>query len=367
MASTSGCETARYYGQAIAGQWQILSLRQPIARLLADTNTPPDLRRQLQLVMRLRAFAQHELKLPVDGHYDRYADVRRPYVVWNVYAAPELSLAAKSWWYPFVGSLEYRGYFAEAPAHRHAERLRARGFDVFVAGIEAYSTLGWFEDPILNTFVFDEEHQLADLLFHELAHQRVFLRGDTDFNEAFATAVAEEGVRRWVAARADRAARRRHEEARQRHAQFVHLVLRARRELETLYGEAAEARQAHASTTPPPPDIRRASKAAIIARLRQDYQALKAQWGGYTGYDTWFDSPINNAQINTVATYYDLVPGFHALLARCGGELEAFYREAERLRKLPEKERHQWLRALASEATAATSSADAPTPTSSSP
>lgn len=365
VASTSGCETARYYGQAIAGQWEILSLRQPIPRLLADTNTPPDLRRQLELVMRLRAFAQHELKLPVDGHYDRYADVHRPYVVWNVYAAPELSLTAKSWWYPLVGSLEYRGYFAEAPAHGYAERLRARGFDVYVAGVEAYSTLGWFEDPVLNTFVFDEEYQLADLLFHELAHQRVFLRGDTDFNEAFATAVAEEGLRRWVEAKSDPAARRRHEEARRHHEQFVHLVLRARRELEILYGEGEEERKPPASPMTPPPEVRRAGKARIIAQLRQDYQALKAEWGGDAGYDAWFNSPINNAQINTVATYYDLVPGFHGLLARCGGKLESFYREAERLRKLPEKERHQWLRDLAREVTASGSSAGSPTPTSS--
>src|SRR5881396_1056364 len=202
----SGCRTLSFYGQAIKGQYQLLAHRQPIEKLVADSNTPARLKSQLELVQNLRAFAGKELKLPVDGHYTKYVDVHRPFIVWNVEAAPEFSMEPKTWWYPLIGKQEYRGYFSETAAQEYAGVIRKNGYDVYVAGTTAYSTLGWFKDPILNTFVFDSESDLAETLFHELAHQRVFARSDTDFNEAFATTVGQEGARRWLRSKGDTAA-----------------------------------------------------------------------------------------------------------------------------------------------------------------
>ena len=199
----SGCQTLSYYGQAIQGQYQIITHQQKIEKLLADPDTPAPLKAKLQLVQTLRTFAAKDLKLPVDGHYQKYVDVQRPYVVWNVEAAREFSLEAKSWWYPFVGSLDYRGYFSESGARKYAARLEKKGYEVCVEGVTAYSTLNWFRDPLLNTFIFEPEADLAETLFHELGHQRVFTHDDTDFNEAFATTVGQEGARRWLRAKGD--------------------------------------------------------------------------------------------------------------------------------------------------------------------
>ena len=197
-AIVSGCQTMSFYAQAIKGQYQIVAHQESLDKLIADPKTPSRLKAQLQLVERLRAFAKKDLRLPVDAHYLEYVDVHRPYVVWNVQAAPRFSLQPKTWWYPIVGSLEYRGYFSERGARDCAGRLEAKGYDVYVDGVEAYSTLGWFKDPLLSTFIDRLEPDLAEVIFHELGHQRVFARGDTDFNEAFATIVGQEGARRWL-------------------------------------------------------------------------------------------------------------------------------------------------------------------------
>src|SRR5437879_4165324 len=202
----SGCQTLGFYGQAIRGQYQLLAHRQSVEKLVADSHTPARLKTQLERLEKLRVFASKELKLPVDGHYASYVDVHRPFVVWNVEAAREFSLEPKTWWYPLVGSLAYRGYFSEGRATKYGASLRQKGWDVFVGGVEAYSTLGWFKDPALNTFIFDPEPDLAETVFHELGHQRVFARSDTDFNEAFATTVGEEGARRWLRAKGDQTA-----------------------------------------------------------------------------------------------------------------------------------------------------------------
>src|SRR5258705_8102008 len=229
----SGCQTVSYYKQAIRGQYQIFAHRQPIEKLLAGTNTPPELREKFRLVMDMRRFADKELRLPVDGHYSRYVDVKRRFVVWNVHGAKEFSLEPKTWRYPVVGRLKYRGFFSEAQAKRYGKQLQEEGLDVYVDGVEAYSTPGWFKDPVLNTFIHHREIELADILFHELAHQRVFASGDTDFNEAFATAVAEEGVHRWFK---DKPALLEQFRAQQEHEEeFVRIVLIARDELRRIY------------------------------------------------------------------------------------------------------------------------------------
>jgi len=334
----TGCQTASYYTQAIRGQSQIWSRQRSIDSLLKDGQTPEPLKERLRFVLELRAFAEKELKLPANGHYLRYADLGRRFAVWNVYAAPEFSLTPKSWWYPVVGRLEYRGYFSERRARNYAAKLQERGFDVYVGGVAAYSTLGWFRDPVLNTFIHDDDADLAELLFHELAHQRLFVAGDTDFNEAFATAVAEEGLRRWMESRRDPEAAARHRAEIHRTAQFVKLVNEARVKLEAIYTPEL--------SPGAPPEQRslieihkRREKQRIVDELRQGYAQLKAEWGGRKDYDAWFAQSLNNAQLNTVDTYYNLVPAFRDLLREHAGNLEAFYEAAAALGRLKPEER----------------------------
>ena len=349
MLAMSGCQSLTYYGQAIKGHYQIVGHRQKIEKLLADPLTPATLKAKLQLVQELRVFAAKDLHLPVDGHYEKYADVHRPFVVWNVEAAPEFSLGPKSWWYPFVGSLEYRGYFAERAAQKYAASLARKGYDVYVGGVAAYSTLGWFRDPVLNTFVFDPEPDLAETIFHELGHQRVFASGDTDFNEAFATTVGQEGARRWLRAKGDRAASEKYSTQLRRTAQFAQLVKNTRERLETLYGdERTEWGKIKATKTnrAVPPGRLRQRKQELLDRLQREYGKLKAEWGGHTAYDAWFAGPVNNARLNSVAAYHDLLPGFERLLEQNGGDLGKFYEAADELAHEPKTERHRRLRSL---------------------
>jgi len=333
----TGCQAVSYYSQAIHGQCQMWNRQRSIQSLLDDPKTPDELKQRLRLVLEVRRFAEEELKLPANGHYLCYADLGRRFAVWNVYAAPELSLKPKTWWYPIVGRLEYRGFFSEEKARRYAAKLEKEKYDVFVGGVTAYSTLGWFHDPVLNTFIHDDDDELAGLLFHELAHQRVFVSGDTDFNEAFATAVAGEGLRRWIESRRDPAALERHRTEFRRTEQFVTLVAETRKKLEAVYD----------SPKPPgSPDAKIASDATkrlekqrIVEEMRRDYAGLKAGWGGRTDYDDWFNRKPNNAQLNTVDAYYHLVPAFRQLLEENAGDLEAFYRAATALGKLKKSER----------------------------
>lgn len=339
----SGCQSVSYYAQAIRGQYEMLARRRPISSLLRDPQTPPALQGKLELVLELREFAARELDLPVGGSYLHYADLDRRFAVWNLHVAPELSLKPKKWFYPFIGRLSYRGYFSHPEAFRYGTKLHRRGSDVHIAGVETYSTLGWFKDPVLNTFIDHSEPALAEILFHELAHQELFVSGDTDFNEAFATAVAQEGARRWLEKRGDMSGLNTFEIAVQRESQFVDLVMETRRKLKAMYGDtdtaAGEGRRRERNDTQ-----QRAIKPQILNDLVARYARLKAEWNGYSGYDTWFSYPLNNAQLNSIATYYDLVPEFQELLAAHQGDLPAFYQAVHRLRKLPKQERHRLLR-----------------------
>lgn len=350
LASLTGCQSLRFYKQAIQGQCKIYFAQRPIPKVLKDGQTPDPLKEKLGLVLALRTFAENELGLPPDGHYLKYADLERRFVVWNVYAAPELSLEQKRWWYPLVGRLKYRGFFSEKEARAYAARLAKDGYDVYVGGVEAYSTLGWFRDPVLNTFIHHKPADLAEILFHELTHQKIFAKGDTDFNEALATAVGEEGVRRWLASLGNTNAVNDYLLAQHRNEQFVRLVMNARNELTQVFGDD-EDDEAKGGTAPEASDEwKRAQKAIIIEKLKTRYAAMKAEWGGYTAYDNWFARPINNAQINTVATYYDLVPYFRRLLEREKGDLEKFYAAVQQIADMGDKEeRHAALKRLASE------------------
>jgi predicted aminopeptidase len=349
LVAVSGCHTLGFYGQAMKGQYQIFAHQRSIDTLISDPSTAPDLRKRLELLQDLRKFAQDELQLPIDSHYRKYVDVHRRFVVWNVEAAPEFSMQPKTWWYPLLGSLSYRGYFSKSGATNYAAYLRTKGYDVSVGGVSAYSTLGWFRDPVLNTFIFEDEAELAEIIFHELAHQRLFTRGDTDFNEAFATTVGQEGARRWLASHGNTAGLQTYLAHLHRSDQFVHLVMNTRIRLQKLYGDEVTPDgqiKAHQKNSPHPDQLRQA-KDQIFSEMQADYARLKAGWGGDPEYDGWFAHPINNAQLNSVAAYYDFVPGFEQLLSSTGGEMQKFYQAAEKLSKRSKPERHEELRVLA--------------------
>jgi predicted aminopeptidase len=329
----SGCEAVGFYRQAIAGEYQILAHQKPIDALIADPATPPKLKAKFQEVLKIRQFAAQELHEPVDKNYIKYTDLRRPCVVWSVVVAPALSLEPKTWWFPVAGRVSYRGYFSEAEAQRYAEKWEKRGWDVDVGGVTAYSTLGWFRDPLLNTFIYEPESELADTIFHELAHRHLYVRGDSDFNEAFATTVAGEGVRRWYLAAQNPKAYEAYVTERRRENDFVKLVLAAHDRLQAVYSDArlsdAEKLQ---------------RKDDVIRGMREDYAKLKSQWGvAKSGYDNWFSEPINNAKLNTIATYFDLVPKFQAVLQAQGGDIEKFYQAVGVLAKMPLEKRHEAL------------------------
>jgi predicted aminopeptidase len=330
----AGCSTLGYYAQSINGHLAMLRAARPIPEVVADPGTAEPLRQRLLRAQQIRAFASSRLGLPDNASYTEYADLRRPFVVWNVFATPELSLELKQWCYPVVGCAGYRGYFDPADAERLAQALKADGYDVNVAGIPAYSTLGWLPDPLLNTFIGGTEGQVASMVFHELAHQVVFVGGDTTFNESFATAVEREGVRRWLATQDDPALRRSYAEFAQRRQEFIDLLLKYRGRLDRMYRSDA------------PASAKRAGKRQIFDALREDYADLKDSWGGFAGYDRYFASELTNAHLAAIGAYNVLVPAFDALLAEAGGDLPRFYEEVRRLAGLPKDERDAQLRSV---------------------
>jgi predicted aminopeptidase len=305
----SGCETLAYYAQAVGGQMEMLALSQPVAAVLADPATPAPLRERLALARSIRDFASRELRLPDNGSYRSYADLGRAYAVWNVFAAPEFSLAPLESCFPVAGCVPYRGFFAQADAERHAARLRAEGNDAFVGGVPAYSTLGRFDDPLLNTFIRYPDTELAGLIFHELAHQQFYLKGDATFNESFAVTVEREGVRRWLAATGRAAQLGPFLEAQERRRRFVATLEEARARLRALY----QSRLA--------PEAMRERKQEEFASLRKSLAA----------YPRLRDIEPNNALLASFATYTALVPGFERVLAEEGGDLGRFYERVKRL------------------------------------
>jgi len=338
----AGCSSLGYVSQAAWGQARILAAKKPIERLVADPGTAPELRAKLRAVERIRAFAVAELGLPAKG-YRSYVELprrpggeRRRYVTWNVVAAPELSTVPLTWCFPIAGCVSYRGYFSERRARRFAARLERRGFDVAVTGAVAYSTLGYFADPVLSTVIDYPEVDLAGLLFHELAHQRLYLPGDTAFNESFATAVEVEGVRRWLRATGGDPSRlEAYLERLRRQDRLISLLTACRQRLQAVYDEER------------PAAWKRRRKAELFAQLRRDVVELKRSRGGPPAADDpWLSRPLNNADLAATAPYHDLVPAFRALLAEQGGDLTAFYDAANRLAGLPPDRRRERLAEL---------------------
>lgn len=316
-----------YVMQAAGGQLAVMARREPIERVIADPATPAPVRSRLTEVEAIREFAVRELDLPDNGSYRRYADIGRPYVVWNVVAAPEFSVQPRRWCFPVAGCVAYRGYFREARAEAFARRMKGRGFDVTVGGVAAYSTLGHFDDPILSSMLGWSDVQLAAIIFHELTHQLLYVRGDSAFNEALATTVEQEGVMRWLSAAGrtqDLQANRLWQE---RTKQVVELLGSTRSDLARLY-----------SLRLAPAQMRK-RKREQLEGLTRAYEALSAGWGREAPYQAWFARPINNASLAAAATYNRCVPGFVRLLEQAGGDLPRFYERVRDLARSPRVER----------------------------
>jgi predicted aminopeptidase len=336
---SAGCSTLSYYAQSVDGHLRLLQAARPVPEWLADAQTPPPLKERLSLSQRMRDFAVSELGLPDNASYRRYADLQRGAAVWNVVAAPELSLQLKTWCFPVVGCVGYRGYFDRAAAETLAAQLRAEGLEVAVYGVPAYSTLGalpgdWMADPLLSTFINHPEGELARLIFHELAHQVAYAKDDTMFNESFATAVERIGGERWLSAHSSAQARVDYAAFDARRQDFRALTGAARAQLDALY--SSDAGDAH----------KRVEKQAILARLQADYQAIKTtRWGGFSGYDGWF-ARANNASLGVLAAYNELVPAFERLFEREGHDFGRFHAEVQRLADLPKAQRRAALNNL---------------------
>jgi predicted aminopeptidase len=319
----TGCGNVAYYTQAVGGHFDVMGAARPVSELIRDPASDPALKKQLEDVRAIRDFASRELALPDNNSYRKYADIGRPYVVWNVFAAPEFSLEPKSWCMLMVGCVNYRGYYDKEQAERLAADLRQEGYDAHVGGVAAYSTLGWFDDPVLNTFLRHGTQEVARTVFHELAHQLIFVKDDSAFNESFATAVENEGMRRWMASPAAAAGQRADYEAqRARRTGFAKLMHDYRKKFEALYA------------SPGADATRRQAKAELLEALRRDYAALRAGPGGRPGDDKLPAADFNNARLAAFSLYNELVPAFEILLAQENHELPRFYRRVAELAAL---------------------------------
>jgi predicted aminopeptidase len=331
VAAVGGCSTLGYYYQAARGHLTIVHAARPVGAWLSDPKTSDMLRTRLEAARDIRDFAVRDLGLPDNGSYRNYADLGRPFAVWNVVAAAEFSTKPRLWCFPVAGCVAYKGWYDERDAERLAAELRADGFDALVHGVPAYSTLGWFDDPLLSSFLRYPRAEVARLVFHELAHQVAYASGDSAFNEAFATAVELEGVRRWLARVGTPSEQAEFDAMTRRKRDFVALVQRTRARLDALYA------------MPLPPDEMRLRKVEAFQGMRDDYAALKVSWAGFAGYDRWFAQALGNAHLASIGTYEDALPALDALLDRVGRDLPKFYAEAKRLAKLDTEARSRAL------------------------
>ena len=340
-----GCSSVSYYAQSIQGHLELMRAARPVSEWLNDPATSPDLRGRLELASRIRSFAGSDLALPENASYHRYADLKRRAAVWSVAAAPPDSLTLKTWCFPFVGCVGYRGYYDEAKARELGGQLsQQEGLEVFVYGVPAYSTLGWLNwaggDPLLSTFIHYPEGELARMIFHELAHQVVYVDDDTTFNESYATAVERLGVRQWLASRASDAARSEYASYDERRRAFRELTWRTRRELAELYEKKPVSSQEAAAQG--------MAKEQVMHRFRADYAALKKDWSatgaGFDGYDRWV-AQANNASFGLQAVYDELVPGFEALFEQQGSDWRRFHAAVAELARLPKEERRRRIQA----------------------
>lgn len=329
----SGCSSLAYYSQLASGQLALLRAREPVADVIADPARDPNLRDRLRISQQARAFASEHLHLPDNQSYRLYADIHRPSVVWNVFATGEFALDPVTHCFPIAGCVAYRGYYSQGAARGEAALQKLQGKDVYVSGVEAYSTLGWFDDPIISSMMNWGDERLATLIFHELAHQRFYVKDDSEFNESYATFVEEEGTRQWRAARGLPPETASSET--QRRDQLTQLALNTRDRLKALYAQ------------PLSPELMRQRKAAEFERLRSDYQQLRDnQWDGDKRFDGWVYAPMNNARLVPIGLYDQWTPAFAVLFKQVNGDWPAFFKAVEKMGGLPMDERKAALERL---------------------
>ena len=321
----------QYYHQAAKGQYAIVRAKKPIETVIDNPESPPLLKNQLQKVIEIREYGRSQLALPIDGSFSSYVDLQRQYVVWNVFAAPNFDVEPKTWCFPLIGCTSYLGWFSESDARVSAQQLKTEGYDTYVAGITAYSTLGWFDDPVLSTYVYRPATHLAALIFHEAAHNLLYIRDDSTFNESFATAVEHEGLRRWLAMNGKPELFERYAIDFKRNQQVIALIIKHRKHLAEIYAQESPIQQLAAQ------------KSEVFRQLKTDYQLLKNDWTGYRNFDGWFNQNLNNAHLDSVSTYYRWLPAFQQILWENGNDLKAFYKECRQLGKLPKDARNQIL------------------------
>lgn len=330
MALIAGAAHFKYYFQAATGHLVLILSARPIDACLADPSVDKVLKAKLVKVKQIREFAIHELKLPDSESYTTYVKIDRPYVVWNVIATPALSLKPVEWCFPVAGCTSYRGYYNKNDALAFARSMQQAGYDVHVAEVPAYSTLGWFSDPVISTFINYSEPQLARLIFHEMAHQILYVKGDSQFNEAFAVAIEEEGVEHWIAKYGNESMLQAHIANTIRKREFLALLAKYQKQLSDNYASDEVVEK------------KRAEKERILNALQDEFRTVKVGWNGYTGYDRWFARPLNNAHLASVMTYHSLVPGFRALMKK-QASFQEFYITAKSLAALPQKIRQEQL------------------------
>jgi predicted aminopeptidase len=355
----SSCADLSYYWQSVEGHVSLMKAARPVDDWLADEQTPGKLKAKLALTQKIRAFAAQELKLPDNASYKSYADLKRKAVVWNVVAAPALSLKLKTWCFPVAGCVGYRGYFSEAEAKLEAEQLKKQGLDVSVYGVPAYSTLGWSNwaggDPLLSTFIGYPEGELARIVFHELAHQVVYVADDTSFNESFATAVERLGGARWLAKYGSEATKAEYAVYDERRKQFKALTKSIRLQLSEIYDEnkpvvvvniaSIAIKNIAKNNIKITEKETMETKNKIIESFKAQYESLKTSWHGYAGYDNWVKQ-ANNAAFGALAAYDDGVPQFEALFEQQGGDWYKFYAAVQTLAAMPKEARQQALKSI---------------------
>jgi predicted aminopeptidase len=320
--SLTACSSLSYYLDAAHGHMDLLAKAQPLDEILQQTDVKVKLRQQLTTFQQARAFASRQLHLPENNSYKTFSDLGRDYVVWNLVAANEFSTAPRQWCFLLVGCFSYRGYFEKHKVDAYALQLKQQGLDVYIAGVSAYSTLGWFDDPIVSSMLYSSEARRVGIVFHELAHQLMYRKNSTAFNESFAMAVEEEGIRRWFEYTNKPVLLDRYKEDKARSSQFHQMLLQTKNKLNQLYAQNLTATE------------KRQQKQQILISINDDYAMLRRQWGGFTGYDKWMSQPLNNAHFVPVQTYHELVPMFKTILKEQGNDLEAFYAEVIRISEL---------------------------------
>jgi len=340
---TTGCTTVGYYAQAVGGHLDLMSKRQSLEKVLTAEDTDEEIKRKLQLLKDARVFAVADLGLPNNKSYSTFVKTDKRFVTWNVVAAPEFSISPKTWCFPVAGCVSYRGYFDEADATAYAKGLDKQGFDTHVGGASAYSTLGWFDDPLLDTMLRGSDIRLTGVLFHELAHQVLYVKNDSSFNEAFASFVEQQGVREWLRSEGREETLPLYENYLQRQVDFNDLLQQTRRDLVGLYKSLQPAKDLDDKAR----DEYRQRKQAVFDTMLERYEVLKTEkWDGFEGYDNWFAREINNARLISVSTYLKWIPAFKVLFEESGSSFDNFYAEARELSEKPYAERQEVLERL---------------------